>query len=152
MTRQQQREHALRIANEQRSRLAAVAHDLMGLSNTAGRQRLAAMLERHDQITEAAPLERLLAMPRKVGHVQITGWLRAAGVTLGNRAGRELTPRQRAILVECLRGTLRPRPAPERVLAAVLRAVDAHQQDRLAQATEADHRLWRVCDRIASVG
>jgi len=99
-----QHESALQVANAYRLAVAAERRRIAALSYWDGREALAEMIETTtDPALLSGKVAHWLRAVRKIGDVQVARFFRVLEVTDRDRRLRDLTYRQRSLLVDELR-------------------------------------------------
>jgi len=95
---------ALEKANEHRMAVAAARQQIAALPNRAGREALALLIETSsDPAVLSGKVSQYLLAIRQVGRGQATRFLRSLGTSDPDKRLRDLTARQRDLLVSELR-------------------------------------------------
>lgn len=103
MSADQQRLHALTIANEMRYAKAAMRREIGALPYHDALRRLADLIESGDPVAGAFRLAEALSACPKLGAISAGRFVRRIGAVTGDRRVRDLTAPQRAALVVALR-------------------------------------------------
>ena len=100
----EQRDNALAIANEARFAWCRIRREIHALGHAAGLSRLADLIEQSDSVVLGQPVERALTRSvRSMSWAKADHIMAAAGIRIGTRRLRELSERQRAVIVDQLR-------------------------------------------------
>lgn len=103
MTREEQQAQALAAANEARHAKAELKRDLAGMRQADALLHLAALIDAGDPIVLGCRLVEALQACDHIGPSAVGQFVRHVGAVSGDRRVRELSVRQRGLLVLALR-------------------------------------------------